>query len=105
LLRSKVGAHDLDPAADPMEWWTKHHFVSHHLSKATEMKSAIEERFQIVEEASVPYLYRYLSNDAPSDLDNSEVEQAILLEEARLVAEGKIKAIGYRVVAVKKDAQ
>lgn len=99
LFRSRVCRHDFDPARDPLDWWNEHHFVSHHLSKSNEMKNAIEEKFEIIQEEFVPYLYRYLIAESAADVDTSQVDQGIFDQERQLIVEAKIKTIGYRIVA------
>jgi hypothetical protein len=103
LLSAQSCVHrEIDVSAEPLDWWRQHHFGLHHVATSEEMRTAIEEYFEIEEETFVPYMYRYLLADLLSGVDATEVEWAIYGDESRLCDLGDLCKIGYRLVATKK---
>lgn len=93
-------ADDEDPlfGADPMASWLAHHREKHSVSGGREVVAALAARLHLERLESVPYLYRYFAgrlrgSDAPA------AGCRLLAEEARLIANRSIPAIGLRVVA------
>lgn len=86
-------------ADDPFAEWQ--HDKHHDLHSAAAMKQAIETRFDILDEESVPYFYRYLVPVLPDTLETGSIVYQVLEEEKRLGASGEIVLVGRRIVAIK----
>lgn len=94
----------LDEANDDLvaRW---HHAHAHdpRLHTGSEMRTAIGERFQIVELARREYLYRYIQHGLVADPRAAEVAATVVATERRRIAQDLLVPVGLRIVAERSD--
>lgn len=95
---------DEDPLlpGDPLAGWIAHHREKHTVYPGDVMIAALGRRFRLERVATAPYLYRYLCTRIVPE-SRMAVSRELLDEECRLIAAGRIPAIGLRVVARPRD--
>lgn len=93
----------LQGASDRTAVWRDEHHHEPALHEFDAMSDSIANRFGIVSFEHVPYLYRYVIGLLPETKTAATVLAKLLSEEARLGKTGKIRLIGRRLVAEKRD--
>ncbi|MEP6608925.1 MAG: methyltransferase domain-containing protein [Burkholderiaceae bacterium] len=83
---------------DPAAAWLHHH--NHEVHSLEAMNRCIAEHFNIEEESSVSYLYRYLIPTLPATSDAAAFLQRVLQDEAERGRTGQIALIGRRIVGI-----
>ena len=88
-----------DPAADPLEQWRERHRHDPPLAGGSEMLEALGRHFDVVGRESCEYLYWYALRPLDSRPDGREIGERLIELERRLIAAGRIRPVGLRIVA------
>jgi SAM-dependent methyltransferase len=81
--------------------WRHHHEVDHHVSSFERVKNALLDKFDIIEERSVPYLFHYLCDLLPATKSGAFRASLIYNWERELAQVGGIEMCGARIIAIK----
>lgn len=81
--------------------WRHHHEKEHHVSSFERVKNALLDKFDIIEERSVPYLFRYLCDLLPITKSGADRASLIYNWEKELAQVGGIEMCGARIIAIK----
>ncbi|MBP9093281.1 class I SAM-dependent methyltransferase [bacterium] len=81
--------------------WRRHHEVDHHVSSFERVKNALLDKFEIIEERSVPYLFHYLCDLLPATKSGAIRATLIYNWERELAQVGGIEMCGARIIAIK----
>jgi len=91
-----------DRAAEAMAIWRQHNEIDHHVISFERVKNALLDRFEIVSEQNVPYLFRYLCDLLPATKFGAEQAAQIYQWEKEQAESGGIEMCGARIIARKK---
>jgi 2-polyprenyl-3-methyl-5-hydroxy-6-metoxy-1,4-benzoquinol methylase len=86
------------PGADPLERWQAHH-TEHRVHEGNAMRLAAAKKFRVTAQEYVPYLYRWFADRLPADANGAREVAALYEAEREGIAAGRLKPIGFRVVA------
>ncbi len=86
---------------EPLEHWLDEHSEEPPLHSGPHMAAAIAARFLDLRQASCCYLFRYFCRDLRNRASAGEIASKILHLEASLVEAGRIRAIGFRLIATR----
>ncbi|MBP6747576.1 class I SAM-dependent methyltransferase [bacterium] len=81
--------------------WRHHHEIDHHVSSFEGVKNALLDKFDIIEERSVPYLFHYLCDLLPATKSGAVRAGLIYNGERELAQVGGIEMCGARIIAIK----
>ncbi|CAN5508684.1 hypothetical protein BH11CYA1_BH11CYA1_14410 [soil metagenome] len=81
--------------------WRHHHEIDHHVSSFERVKNALLDKFEIIEERSVPYLFHYLCDLLPATKIGAEKANLIYQWEKEQAQVGGIEMCGARIIARK----
>lgn len=90
---------DCPQVADPLERWREEKHFDPPLHTGAAMQAGIRARFEWIEGAEAPYLYRHLVDRLVPGERGPVVARRLLPIESRLIAERVIRAIGVRMAA------
>lgn len=96
------GPHAHPEVDDPLERWRLEHVHDPPLATGEEMLAAIGAWLEIASVERVPYLYRHLAERMQPSARTATLVRRLFELESAGIAEGRIEAVGLRVVAHKR---
>jgi len=84
--------------ADPLDRWHTRHLEHAPIHEGQAMLAALGHRFEIVDESSTAYLYRYACGRLEASERGVRVARRLFEQESRRIDEGSLPAIGLRIV-------
>ena len=82
--------------------WVEHFQGKHQIIAGAAMKSALEKKFQVHSSLAVASLFRHVCDFLPNNADSERKAQKIWVEETTLIENGKMSAVGFRMVLRKR---
>ena len=87
--------------SEAISLWRHHHEIEHHVSSFERVKNALLDKFEIIEERRVPYLFHYLCDLLPHTKSGADRASLIYNWEKELAQVGGIEMCGARIIAIK----
>jgi SAM-dependent methyltransferase len=84
---------------DPLTRWRNRHSFERRLHTARAMEAAIGARFELVSVQAGPHLFRYPSRRLEPGVAGVRIGRFLLDAERRLIAAGRLRAAGLKIVA------
>ena len=85
--------------ADPLSRWRNRHTFERRLHTGRAMEAAIADRFELISVEAGPHLFRYPSRRLEPGGVGVRIARFLLDAERRLIAAGRLRAAGLRIVA------